>query len=193
MITEISNGYIIDVETGEVIDHAEVNTGRASADDFFATLDPRPVFEATDLAGVEWVMSKLQEAESEVLGLKSRRDAIVSNIDTQIRDRQNKIQWLHKRFDADLELFTRSQIQDKKTKTVTTPFGKLSMRQNPGSIVVKDDAGAIAWAKQHMPEAVATKEHILLTPLDKVKGGLPGDLFLVIAPFEKFGVNTGVK
>lgn len=82
-------------------------------------------------------------------------------------------------------------MEGSKTKTYTTPFGKLSFRTVPGKWNVIDEAKAIGWAKREHPGAVRVKESLLISELKGVE--LPQFAFEEVPAREAFKIDTGVK
>lgn len=175
--TIVVNGYLIDAETGEVLDIVEA---------------PRPQFHVEDLASAEWVLEKMHEAEGRVAGLTARLAAITDQIGAMIREENRRSEWLQHRFGAELEAFAGRELQGQKSRSLKTPFGTLSFRSTPGSIRPLDKQGALAWAKEHAPDAVVTREDLVVTPL-KDRTDLPPILFEVTPAGDRFYIKTGVK
>lgn len=176
-ITEVVNGFIVNVETGEVLGH----------------IDTGDQFAVTDLKSAEWVLEKMQAQDSEIAGLGLRRQAIIDQLDSMVRDNKRRRDWLEYRFGNDLMAFADDALKDAKSKSLKTPYGTLGFRLNPGSIKVREEAKeyAVTWAKEHAPDAVKVTESILVTPL-KGRTDLPADVFDVTEPRDVFYIKTGV-
>jgi hypothetical protein len=170
------DGYLIDPETGEVMGHAE----------------EKPAFRVNDLPSCEWVLEKMQACDADIASLEMRRRAICANIDSQVAALRKRRQWLDMRFLSDLRAFAAEALLGSKSKTLTTPFGRLSFRRTPARIVVTDGDAAIAWAEREVPEAVKTVKSVLVSAL-KGREDLPRFAFETTDPEERFGVDTGVK
>ena len=186
------DGYWVDSDTGEVLGHEELVT----AEEVIAALagnTVNPSFEVTDEASADWVLGKISEADGNIAGLKARKAAIIANFDTQIKEQERRKSWLLVRFMADLERFAKSALENAKSRTLTLAYGKLSFRKMPGRIEARDEAQAIEWARVHAPLAVKTVESLLMMPLKGMESSLPGDIFEVHGPADKFSVDTGVK
>lgn len=182
------DGYVIDIDTGEVVGHLEALELPASDES-----GPAVSFEVTDLHSAEWVLSKLLCAESVAAGLALRKAAIVANIDAQIKEQARRVDWLHRRFDADLRAYAWSEVENAKTKSLVTAYGKLSFRQAPGGITVLNQEAAVQWAEQHCPDAVKVVRSVLVTPLRPVQDQLPGDVFEIRQPSMNFHIDTGIS
>lgn len=173
-----SGGFWIDAETGEVL-------GVVGAEERFTpdTLDK-----------AEWVLEKMQKADAEKTALLLRRDAITANIDAEIRKMQNKRDYLDARFGPDLSEFAKRSLEGGKSKTLTTPYGKMSFRLVPSRLSVIDEQKALEWADAHCPQAVKITKKLLPSALDgeKVAAELPA-LFEMTEPRESFKIDTGIK
>lgn len=180
--TIITTGFIIDEETGEILE----DTGR----EILAT---PALFVPDTEGGVEWVLQLIQSEEAHIAGLTARRSAILENINSEIERHEKKREWVEKRFAADLEQFAKKQLDGGKSRTWRSPFGSLSFRKTPGS--VKALPGALEWTKARCPEAIKITETVLVSELKKYEydEDLPSDLFEVTPPGENFLIKTGVK
>ncbi len=179
------DGFAIDPETGEVL---------GMVDDDGKILPERSErFEIRTIDQAEWVLSLLVEQESTIAGLRAKRDAIVANIDSQIKQHENRLNFIHHRFDADLRWFAAEKIKGTKDRSVKTAYGTLAFRATQCSIKVIDMAEAVTWAKGNMPECVQVKESVIVTPLKGYEESLPVEIFEVTPPGESFSIKTGVK
>ena len=172
----IHNGFLVDADTGEVL-------GLASTPERF---------DVTDLASAEWVLKKMSECDAEELGIEARIKSVTENLASDLRQAKGRREYLMGRFGEGLKAFARADQYDRKTRTTSMAFGKLSFRTMPESIEIVDMALAVEWAKANAPDAVKTVESILKTPLKDIPN-LPEDAFTLIPAGEVFKVETGVK
>ena len=76
-------------------------------------------------------------------------------------------------------------------RSIILDGGEVGFRTLPGSIQVRDEATALAWCKEHLPEAVKVVENLLKTPIAKLakeSGTLPPGVEQ-IGPGEKMWVR----
>jgi hypothetical protein len=171
------DGYIVDPETGEVLGHTEASER----------------FAVTDIESAEWVLSKMQEAQADVLAQRCRLDAIQSQMQAMIEDKARRCSYLEARFGHELEAFAARELEGGKSKTLKTPFGSLSFRTVPGSIRVVNVELAVVWAETFEPKAVKVSKSVLVSGLKGMESGLPSAAFEVVPPNERFRIETGVK
>lgn len=178
-----SGAFTIDEETGEILEE--------SGNQMLLT----PAQFVPDTAdGVDWVLQLLQVKEAHVAGLTARRAAILENINSEIERHERQRNWILKRFSADLEQFAKKELEGKKARTWTSPFGALSFRKTPGSVKVKEDSMALAifWAREHDKNALLETTKLLVSKLSTKPEELPADLFEITPPGENFSIKTGV-
>ena len=172
-----TNQIVVDAETGEILE----------------SLGQNRAFEVNDESTALWLLEKLQGLEAEILGLEAKRDAIVANVEAEIRRKRSNIDGLTYRFKPGLDMVARSQLG--KSKSWVTPFGAVKYRTVPASYKAEytpDDPQFVDWAKDKCPESVKTTEKVLVSmiPLDlKAKSGL----FSYKEEHEEMTISTGVK
>ena len=173
--TEISkDGFVVDIETGEILGHAKAQ-GR---------------FAVTDAASAEWVLERIQASDAEIAALDARAKAISENIAAMRKEHEKRRDWLLTRFTLELDLFAANELAGKKTRTFKTPFGTLSYRTTPGSIKVLDMDVAVKWAEMYEPDAVKVVKSVLVSNVGPANA-LP-DCFEVTEPADKFYIKTGI-
>ncbi len=183
--TVTHDGYVIDLDTGEILDHIATQV----------TCEPRTPWVPVDQAGAEWVLQVRLEAASTIEGLEARRTAIIANIDKQIATERRKIEWLDYRFTGPLMEIAHTLLSHSKFRSVQTPFGRFGWRKGSQSIVVRDDqkAFAIQWAEHFAPAAVKTDKRILVSELKGKEDIIPRDMFDVIPSQDHFYITTSVQ
>lgn len=194
--TTVIDGFIIDIETGEVLGHEKQD------------------FRVTDEKSADWVLEKIMDVQCERARIAIKRKALLENLDSQDKDLQRREDWLQTRFGPDLESFAREQLKDAKTKTWKGTFGRLSFRTAGGGLKVADQDKALSWAKGFAPHTIKVVESFLISqlsadekdslkvmyqcaePYPHPKGGEFVDkgygAFKLEEPTETFKIETGV-
>jgi hypothetical protein len=196
-VTDVVDGYLVDSETGEVLGLEKL---------------PKEEFKVDSESAAEWVLNKMLEAESDVAAVDSspfviHARTVLQNAEKLKKEKQGRVDWLHKRFDAELGAFARIQLANKKGRTFKAVVGSIALRKVVGGLRVKDEAAALRVAKMCYPHAVKTTHTFMisqLTPADieELKKGLaeggwkPDDYtrtaFEIKPDEEKVDVKTGV-
>lgn len=119
-------------------------------------------FTVRDEATAAWAVGKINAAAAEV---ERRRAAAAEYVAEAEREERR----LRERFEGELKLWARDNLPRGK-RTLKLLTGKLEFRAVPGrwSVVRTDEA--LAYAKQHYPEAVKVEEKLLVSELLKVAG-----------------------
>jgi len=151
---DVINGELFDEETGEY-------AGPASG---WITGDESP----EDLALL--VMRKRMDVEASIQAEKDKLDAITNNMVKLIGKHVARLEWLERRYNAQLQDYAMSQLPRKadgslKVKTWTCPFGSVSFRTVAERVKVVDEEETVAWLMEHNPEAVKTKHTVLVSKL----------------------------
>ena len=115
-----------------------------------AILDELPAvpdaFRVHDEASANWVVRHVTEARARA----ARAKAFAAR---EVARAEKEEAFFLGRFGAELEVWARGALTGKK-KSVPLPAGDLCFRTAPAHLVVTDDAEALAWAKEKLPEAV---------------------------------------
>jgi hypothetical protein len=178
------DGYVVDVETGEIIRHEE----------------QPDAFAVTDEASANWVLGKWQDEDAAIAGLEEARQrqhkAIDENFDRKIQIHVRRKNWLSWRFLGQLKEYAESALSDGKRRTLALTNGCLSFRRKPAStkIDVTDLRKAVAWCEENEPTAIKVSTSILTTPLKGLVDRLPTDAFevTVTEAVDSFAVDTGI-
>lgn len=193
--TEIdSDGYIYDLETGEVLGHSgEV------ADDGFRILSAE---------GADWVLEKMALQEAELARVESLRAALIANLDSMLVEPRNRLAWLHRRFDGELIAQAQRDLEAKggRSKTAKYPHGKVALRKTPGSAEITDRDLAVEfvaeWAPDHVKRSVGIEgvRAAILAEADALEGVTDvSDLtdtrrfFRSAEPGERWSIDTGLR
>ena len=177
MIELTADGYYVDTETGEIT----------------ACAEQLSEFTVDSIESAEWVLQKMQEVESNILALETRKSAIIANMEAQIRQQQARANYLDFRFGPELRAFAERELAGKKARSITTPYGKFGFRRTQGSIKITNPSAALEWAMTHAPGAIQVKESLTLSPLKGRESELPANAFDVVEPCDKFTIETGIS
>ncbi len=176
---EIIQGiYIVAEDTGEVLRLAEAD---------------REQFHPSDLAGAEWVLERISEAQGDKTALTARKAALAANLDRQIKAAEQKEAFLMQRFGPDLEAYAKAETEGKKQRYTDTAFGRLRFMKSPGSIRIDDPQKALVFCALLFPDAVKTTQSVLVSALKGQEADLPADAFTITPPRDTFKIETGVK
>jgi hypothetical protein len=151
---DVINGEMFDEETGEY-------AGPASG---WITGDESP----EELALL--VMRKRMDIEASIQAEKDKLDAITNNMVKLIGKHMQRLEWLERQYNAQLQDYALSQLPRKadgtlKVKTWTCPFGSVSFRTVAERVKVVDEEETVAWLMEHNPEAIKTKHTVLVSKL----------------------------
>lgn len=193
---EVVDGYVINTVTGEVMGLAQ-----------------SPIFTISDPSSLDWVLGKMLSEESAIHAIDNTEAviharAILDNALAMKKDRQRRLDWLHRRFDDEIGHYVRPLLEGQKTKTYKTIYGQVSFRKKPRRLAVADPESALAWASVNCPEAIKTTAEFQIgrLPADRalslteelLRGGDSEDsaerkAFTVIPESELVTVKTGVE
>lgn len=201
-------GFVYDVTTGELHGITEPKTGEVIwiSEEGKAQAEPRTetetAFKVRDINDVNWVLKLRMHAENELASIRHTREAINENLDGMARDQQRRLEGLDWRFNAELEEWTTREIEQNggRSKTVKTPFGKLSFRLNRGTNQILDHNIAIAFVDDWKPELIKKSVGIkdvaaAIEEATDQMGEKPNTdkWFLTSEPRESFSITTGIK
>lgn len=174
-ITE--DGYVYDIETGEVLDIV--------AEEHF-----RP----TDRKGVEWVLEKMSVHDAEALAIQARIDALVENLRVQKNKHIKRREFLEYKYGADLQQFARETLEAAggKSKTATFDHGKVSFRSSKGTRRIADMDAAVNWAIEHgLESAVKVVRSVNVSDLPNDADAEP--FIEASGPKETASISTGIS
>ena len=107
-------------------------------------------FIPTDAAGVDWVLGKMADA-------RARASRIRQNAELMARAEERKAEMLEWKYGAALQTWLRAELAGGNKKSVRLYNGTLGYRQKPAGVSIMNEAAAIAWAQEHLPEAIAVR------------------------------------
>lgn len=163
------DGYIINNETGEVVDLAT----------------PANEFRVTDASSADWVLQKLCDAESEIARRKLIIASVIERQETEIRAQERRVEYLKFRFGHELEAFAKDNLPANK-KTWKGTYGEVSFRFTSPRLDVVNEGDAIRWAQANAPDAVKVETSLLKSKLPAELLDLPaaalGSIGLGVVP-----------
>jgi len=119
---------VVDADTGEVLG---------------------PVVEAGSIASqqaLESVLDVLGQQEARVKAEELRLQAIIENARRTLSRKQSYLGYLRSIYNAPIEVYAKSQLEGKKTKSIATPFGTVAFRTTKGGLKVADKGLAASSA-----------------------------------------------
>ena len=179
------NGLVVDPATGEIVgvelDHTEHALGHDEQH-----RDGR--FHVINEATAEWVLQRLFEAETECAALEARKRLYVANIRSMQADLDRRIDFFRNRFSDELQQYAKTTLEGARSRTLKTPWARMSFRKRAARRVVDDEQAALEWAKTSAPAAVKVTTKLLVSELP-VESFVPGTH--VEAEYDAFKVETG--
>ncbi len=174
--------------TGQFLGHAPTCTDDLCAlngDEYscageMQTCDCKVPFTVDDPSKAAWALDKVLTARERLERVKAACQKVIDEAARDVEDAEAFFLPL-------LELWARENPPTK-GKTIRLPTGALAFRTVPGGPRVHDDAAVLAWAREHLPDAVVTKQAILRTAITdyvKATGDVPPGVD-VVAPRESF-------
>lgn len=151
---------LFDVETGEYAGPAD------------NTLPKGPLETEEDLLAF---MNRINRAESDLVAERVRLKAIIDNCERMVELKRKRVEWLTAMYQNSAAQIAESLLPRKadgsyRSKTYTCPWGQVAFRDVKSKVVVDNQQLAVAWAKEHAPDAVKVVESVLVSKLpdDKV-------------------------
>lgn len=179
--TFVQEGFIVNAE-GEILGIADL---------------PKPAFEVTDEESAEWVLSKIADAEAEVLKLQAMLNSVAERLQSRMKDQQKRIEWLNARYGADIAEVAKANLPKEK-KTWKGVNGQVAFRTtNPRLDIPKENTEkALGWLKDNgITQAIKVTESILKSeiPDDKTALLMEDAELRTIAGFELIPAGESVK
>lgn len=115
-------------------------------------------------------MRRLMRYEAEVASVQAELDAIIANAQTLVKRKQAKVEWLKRRYQTDATLIAEKLLPRKpdgsyRLKTYTCPFGEVKFTSRRDAVEVESEESALAWAEQHVPDAIKVEKKVLVSKL----------------------------
>lgn len=173
-MTEILDGFIVDVDSGEVV-------GLAGHD---------PAFHITDRTSAEWVLEKMSQNATALKALELRRETLLQNLERQQQEIERRAAWLNHRFGAELREWATSQLAGQKRRSLQLDWGKIGFRKTHGAVKVFDVPNAVFWLEKHCPKAVQMEPKVLVSQIpENLRDALPTNCFDYTPPEDKFYIS----
>ena len=99
---------------------------------------------------VDWVLSKIADRRTAAARIRE-------NAELMARAEERKAEMLEWRYGAAMQTWLRAELEGGRKKSVRLYNGVLGYRQKPAGVSVTNEAAALAWAREHLPEAVAVR------------------------------------
>lgn len=178
--------YWCDPDTGEVI----------------SLIVPKPDFQVTDADSAEWVLSKIEFAESEMFRLKTMLEKQVERLNSQIAQYKRHADFMKARFGPELEQFAKANLPKGKKSWLGT-HGAIKFRSTNERLDIADSEKALGWLKatEGCQDAIKVTESVLKSAIpaptaEKLKAdpelrAIAG--FELIPAGESMTIDTGFK
>lgn len=95
-------------------------------------------FQITDMEGVRWYLKKLLEKDTQAAALRAELETVTANYAAMIEQIETDKRGLEFMYSAQVREVARAEAERLKRKSVTTPYGVLAFREQPGVLVLKD-------------------------------------------------------
>jgi phage host-nuclease inhibitor protein Gam len=122
-------------------------------------------FSVTDYGSANWTASKAMEATTEIVRLQAQATEWHAKIDSWLEDATRQYEGTVEKMKLFLAPFIEGELKESTKRSLVLPSARVGFRKAPAHMEVDDEAAAIAWAKEHVPDAVKVKESILKKPL----------------------------
>lgn len=149
-------GMLIDDVTGEVIGLAiEMAHDLSEPQRFY--IDSRNA--------AEWVMQRMFDEDAKLKSVNDQRAVINARLDKMANERSRRLEWIHRRFDAELADFAAQDLADtnSRLKTWRCAWGEVAFRVNKGTNKITDMLAAVAWALRVEPKIVKITQSVNVT------------------------------
>lgn len=126
-----------------------------------AALVPLPErFIVNDIGSANWVVRRVMEA-------RAYSQAIKEWADIEATRARREEEFLLQHFGAGLQQVLSEEMERARgrRKSLKLPAGTIGLRSEPLRLRVEDEDAALAWAKEHLPEAVRVTERVSRTAL----------------------------
>lgn len=144
-----SDGYVYDVETGEVLGLTKVPE----------------VFQVADHDSANFVLKIRSKIEGGLSAIDARAKAAAVNFAALRAVQVRRLTWWDRRFGADLIRFAKGALTGK-GRTVQFDWGKVSFRRTAPSRTIVDMDAAVAFVQEFAPKQVRTVRSVILSGID---------------------------
>ena len=95
-------------------------------------------FQITDMQGVNWYLKKLLEKDTQAAALRSELETVTANYAAMLESIEQDKQGLEFLYKSQVRELARTEAERLHRKSVTTPYGVLAFREQPGALQLKD-------------------------------------------------------
>lgn len=180
------DGYVYDINTGEVLGHYEVEER----------------FEVRDVDAANWVLEQRSQIEGRLAGLVARKQAVLEQLNALIGVERRKLSWWEMRFGPSLTAFARQVLGDGKSRTWRCVWGSVAFRKTKGTTSIIDNEQALGFVELWAPQLVKIVRSVNVTAvkgaLDVARAQCPDDE--IDTPFvvtsgetESVTISTGIE
>lgn len=179
------DGYLYDVETGEVLGHSEV----------------AEAFHIETAEQVDWALERRARIEAELLAVRARKRALLENLAAIERDAERRLAWWEFRFRPEVVAFARSAIEGTRSRTARFAYGSVAFRTSPGTRQILDMGAAVAFVEKYAPGLVKVARTVNLKAVDEAAGSYReateeepelGPFLATSGPREGVTIETGI-
>lgn len=103
-----------------------------------ATTETAERFQITDMNGVQWYLKKQLEKEAELAAVRFELETITANCQKRIEEIESDKRGLEFLYAAQVREVARVEAERLHRKSVTTPYGVLAFREQPGALQLTD-------------------------------------------------------
>lgn len=179
------------------MDYAEIDAAFADFADLPDDFDGDPV-PPPDKARADYYLRRMGQLDADERDLRQWIDDERTRLDDFLADRMSGIDrargWLRR----SLEGFMRQHHMATNQITLKLAHGELTLRADPGHVVVTDEAAFMAWARQHrpdlirVPDPVPAKDNIKKLDRGAVIGSSDGnDLTAIVITTKTYAAEAG--
>lgn len=182
-IAVTDDGYLYDIDTGEVLGLADLPE----------------LFEVRDEDSANWVLEKRAAIEAGIVARTALLEAAQRNIQALINAERRKLSYWDFRFSPSLTKWAKTMLTGK-SKTLQLAQGKIAFRATKGSSSIINDEAAIAFAQDYLPSAIKRKEWVTVTDalkaIEAAKQATGEDIrpdwIVSTGPSESVTISTGI-
>lgn len=173
-----SEGWLYDVETGEVLGLAATRASEVE------TID------STERA--DEVLEIRSRVEARIVALQARRAALNRQLDALEKAERDRLAWWDWRYRDLLVEFARGLLRKAKGRTIRFAFGSVAFRSSKGTNQITNMEAAVEWVKRRDPELVKVVETVSVTAVLSLSEGRELPFIQSSGPRETATIETGV-
>jgi hypothetical protein len=148
-------------------------------------------FQITDMQGVSWYLKKLLEKDTQAAALRAELATVTANYAAMLESIEQDRRGLEFLYATQVREVARTEAERLHRKSVTTPYGVLAFREQPGALQLKDrqtcaDIALTLGMTTTSPDVSAYRRHAE-AHFEKTGEALPG--FEYKPSEEKFSIR----